>query len=473
MNGVFLVALCLSIFLEAIQRLVEPQEVKNPRLVLTVGSFGLLSNIFGLLLFHEHDHGKGEDALHMAEQGHVQERTTADVADERGSVASVVPENVVGAPRADEGDVGDRPQVIGGRSRPATKPSAREVAAVPTPRVHNRRARAFSGSGQRGFGSVDNIHVHPADRYQDIIKASRFQDDDYESSETSRDGEQDEDGEVTERSKLLGPGGRVRNYTDETASAPGDTSGANGDEAAAADRHRTHNHARAQHKKGQAKSQGDLNMRGVFLHVVGDALGNIGVITSALVIWLTDFSWRHYVDPGISLLITGIILTTAIPLCKAASRILLQAVPVGMSIDHIQEDINSIPGIVDSHHLHVWQLSDTKLVASLHIRISSEIKDEGSESYMRLAKEVRRCLHAYGIHSSTIQPEFLPATPNGHADFEDGTTVAASPPSVAQQHPEDSRSAPSSPTASPLNGANDGRCLIGCGSECPGGKCCP
>lgn len=467
----FLVALCLSIFLDAIQRLVEPQEVKNPRLVLTVGSFGLLSNIFGLLLFHEHDHGNGEDALHMAEQGQVQGRTTADVVDERGSVASVVPENVVGAPRADGGDVGDRPQVIGGRSRPATKPSAREVAAVPKPRVHNRRARAFSGSGQRGFGSVDNIHVHPVDRYQDIIKASRFEDD-YESSETSRDEEQEES-EVTERSKLLRPGDRVRNYTDETASAPGDVSRAAGDEAAAADRHRTHNHARAQHKKGHAKSHGDLNMRGVFLHVLGDALGNIGVIASALFIWKTDFSWRYYVDPGISLVITAIILSTAIPLCKAASRILLQAVPVGMSIDHIQEDINSIPGIVDSHHLHVWQLSGTKLVASLHIRISSEIKDEGSESYMRLAKEVRRCLHAYGIHSSTIQPEFLPSTPNGHVDFEDGTTVAGSPPSVAQQHPEDSRSGLNFPTASPPNDANDGRCLLGCGSECPGGKCCP
>src|SRR5438034_338479 len=61
-NGVFLVALCLSIFLEAIQRLVEPQEVRNPKLVCIVGSLGLLSNIVGLVLFHDHSHGHGGQA---------------------------------------------------------------------------------------------------------------------------------------------------------------------------------------------------------------------------------------------------------------------------------------------------------------------------------------------------------------------------------------------------------------------------
>lgn len=58
-NGVFLVALCMSIFLEATQRLVEPQEVKNPRFVCIVGCFGLASNIIGLVLFHDHSHGHG------------------------------------------------------------------------------------------------------------------------------------------------------------------------------------------------------------------------------------------------------------------------------------------------------------------------------------------------------------------------------------------------------------------------------
>ncbi len=57
-------------------------------------------------------------------------------------------------------------------------------------------------------------------------------------------------------------------------------------------------------------------MRGVFLHVLGDALGSVVVIISALIIWLTEGQWRFYVDPAMSLVIVIIITTTTIPLCK-------------------------------------------------------------------------------------------------------------------------------------------------------------
>ena len=59
-----------------------------------------------------------------------------------------------------------------------------------------------------------------------------------------------------------------------------------------------------------------LNMRGVFLHVLGDALGSVVVIISGLIIWLTNGEWRFYVDPAMSLIIVVIITATTIPLCK-------------------------------------------------------------------------------------------------------------------------------------------------------------
>lgn len=161
-------------------------------------------------------------------------------------------------------------------------------------------------------------------------------------------------------------------------------------------------------------------MRGVFLHVMGDALGNVGVIASALFIWLTSFSWRFYADPVISLIITVIILGSAIPLCKAASRILLQAVPEHLSIDDIKADIERLPGIVSCHHLHVWQLTDTALIASLHIQVEFDFKGEGSRRYMSLVRGVRKCLHEYGIHSSTIQPEFCLDPGHDHSVISEG-----------------------------------------------------
>lgn len=57
-------------------------------------------------------------------------------------------------------------------------------------------------------------------------------------------------------------------------------------------------------------------MKQIFLHVLGDAMGNIGVIASALIIWLTPFPWRFYFDPIVSTLITIIIFISAIPLGK-------------------------------------------------------------------------------------------------------------------------------------------------------------
>ncbi|RDW81499.1 cation diffusion facilitator family transporter [Aspergillus mulundensis] len=412
-NGVFLVALCLSIFLEAIQRLVEPQEVKNPKLVCGVGCAGLVSNILGLVLFHDHSHGHGhshghshgdEEDVDAAEQGHSHDHGHSHA--ERG--ASQI-----------------------------TEPTA----------AYSRRRTLDSQhrSSRRGFGDIGG---HPASMRQDIIIAAnrnQFPDDDESFDSDDRAEDSGDNFGPTERSTLLGHKDRAANYTAEHAHVR---------DLAKNDPHKSHNHAQP---KPKDKNHGhDLNMRGVFLHVMGDALGNIGVIASALVIWLTDYSWRFYVDPGISLVITVIILASAIPLCKAASRILLQAVPHGLSIDHIKEDIESLPGVIGAHHLHVWQLSDTKTVASVHIQVDTEIKGEGSERYMDLAKQVSQCLHAYGIRSSTIQPEFP-----RDSDTEDNQ------PGSAHSHSAIPSRTPSVRDADPQ------ACLMECGVECGGGHCCP
>lgn len=59
---------------------------------------------------------------------------------------------------------------------------------------------------------------------------------------------------------------------------------------------------------------GSMNMRALVLHVLGDALGNVGVIATGLVIWKTSWSFKYYFDPIISLVITLIIFSSALPL---------------------------------------------------------------------------------------------------------------------------------------------------------------
>jgi solute carrier family 30 (zinc transporter), member 1 len=96
-------------------------------------------------------------------------------------------------------------------------------------------------------------------------------------------------------------------------------------------RSRSHSHVRqaSNVERGQSGGHhhGSMNMRALLLHVLGDALGNVGVISSGLIIWQTTWKYRFYSDPIISLLITVIIFSSALPLVKSASFILLQGKP--------------------------------------------------------------------------------------------------------------------------------------------------
>ena len=65
-----------------------------------------------------------------------------------------------------------------------------------------------------------------------------------------------------------------------------------------------------------------MNMRAVLLHVLGDALGNVGVIASGLIIWLTEWRFKYYCDPMISLVITVIIFSSALPLGQSDFRLI-------------------------------------------------------------------------------------------------------------------------------------------------------
>lgn len=71
---------------------------------------------------------------------------------------------------------------------------------------------------------------------------------------------------------------------------------------------------------GGGHAHGSMNMHALLLHVFGDALGNVGVIATGLIIWLTTWSFKYYFDPIISLVITVIIFSSALPLGESAKH---------------------------------------------------------------------------------------------------------------------------------------------------------
>jgi zinc transporter 1 len=80
-------------------------------------------------------------------------------------------------------------------------------------------------------------------------------------------------------------------------------------------------------------------------------------------------------------------------------------VPHGVKIEDVKNDIERVPGVLSVHELHIWSLCQNKTVASAHI-VTNEVEVRG---FMRQAKLVKECFHAYGIHSVTLQAE----APNG------------------------------------------------------------
>ncbi|KAI8898281.1 cation efflux protein [Globomyces pollinis-pini] len=170
--------------------------------------------------------------------------------------------------------------------------------------------------------------------------------------------------------------------------------------------HNHDNHAHDGH--GHSHAHHDMNMHGVFLHILGDLLASLGVIVSALIMIYVEGSWTTYVDPAISLVITLIIIKSTVPLVKSASYILLQATPRAVSVEKLRRDILKIKGVLGVHELHVWQLSDNQTIASVHV-IVPKAKEEpvDGDQYMKLAAAIKDRLHSHGIHSTTVQPEFV------------------------------------------------------------------
>ncbi|KAM9211784.1 proton-coupled zinc antiporter SLC30A1 [Dugong dugon] len=186
----------------------------------------------------------------------------------------------------------------------------------------------------------------------------------------------------------------------------------------------------------EGNESGQLNMRGVFLHVFGDALGSVIVVVNALVFY---FSWKGcpegefcvnpctpdpckafvevinsthapvyeagpcwvlYLDPTLCIVMVCILLYTTYPLLKESALILLQTVPKQIDIKHLIKELRNVDGVEEVHELHVWQLAGSRIIATAHI------KCEDPTSYMQVAKIIKDVFHNHGIHATTIQPEF-------------------------------------------------------------------
>ncbi|XP_009667365.2 proton-coupled zinc antiporter SLC30A1 [Struthio camelus] len=190
-------------------------------------------------------------------------------------------------------------------------------------------------------------------------------------------------------------------------------------------------------------SSAQLNMRGVFLHVFGDALGSVIVVVNALLfyslwnpcprdgpcinpcvnshcmenatlsqplgktnqsepesIMVAGPCWLLYLDPVLCLIMVCILLYTTYPLLRESALILLQTVPKQIDVHSLNSKLRTLEGVEAVHELHIWQLAGSRIIGTAHIKCPDP------STYMMVAKRIKEIFHDEGIHATTIQPEF-------------------------------------------------------------------
>jgi cobalt-zinc-cadmium efflux system protein len=143
----------------------------------------------------------------------------------------------------------------------------------------------------------------------------------------------------------------------------------------------------------------DLNIRGAFLHVLGDLLGSVVAIASGLTILLAGWP---YADPLGSLIIGAIVIFGAARLVLESVNVLLEGTPTHIDIRKVEAAIRETNGVAGVHDLHVWTISSGIEALSAHINHHDEV------SHTEVLGRVRtRLKEQFGIEHLTIQMETL------------------------------------------------------------------
>lgn len=143
-------------------------------------------------------------------------------------------------------------------------------------------------------------------------------------------------------------------------------------------------------------SQGSLNVRGAYLHVVADMLGSVGALAAALLVRYTG--WLA-ADPVASLFVTALVVRSAWRLVRESVDVLLEATPAHVSPAAVRARIEAIPGVESVHDLHIWSVSSGMVAMSVHAIVREPDRQQ------HVLEDVHDAMLPLGIHHVTVQLE--------------------------------------------------------------------
>lgn len=150
----------------------------------------------------------------------------------------------------------------------------------------------------------------------------------------------------------------------------------------------------------QGSHEKDVNIRGVFYHMMADAVSSVGIVGAAIIIYYTDL---NIVDPLVSIGISALIMIWAYGILKESLAILLEMAPEGMDVDTVSQEITkSIPEIKTIYDVHIWTINPGRIAFTAHIKLMKE--QTMVEEQMVIIRSINDLLKSkYGISGATIQ----------------------------------------------------------------------
>jgi cobalt-zinc-cadmium efflux system protein len=142
--------------------------------------------------------------------------------------------------------------------------------------------------------------------------------------------------------------------------------------------------------------EGSLNVRGAYLHVMGDALGSVGALSAAAIVALTGWTLA---DPIVSIALSLLILVGGWRLVRESTDILLEAAPRHVSMPEVQRRMLAVPGVSAVHDLHVWTVTTGMVAMSGHAVVPDLVDHPG------VLEGIRAEMGRLGFGHVTVQLE--------------------------------------------------------------------
>eukprot|EP00898_Chlorokybus_atmophyticus_P001610 jgi/Chlat1/244/Chrsp1S03143 len=164
-------------------------------------------------------------------------------------------------------------------------------------------------------------------------------------------------------------------------------------------------HARTQDET--ERQSRNINMRGAFLHAIGDLVQSIGVAIAGIAIWIRP-DWK-IADPICTYIFSILVLATTLNMLRDITDVLMERTPRGLDAEKVREGLKRIEDVVDVHELHIWSITMGKVLLAVHILTTSDANTDEV-----LSNAHKYCETAHGISHVTIQVERIDGFRSGH-----------------------------------------------------------